>query len=109
MRQAPSLLILALTAAACASPPHEAAIPTLAQDSVTAPDETAACLARGAAVGPAETLTTQGVSVLEVGQTGGEGRIEVAPDAAGSRVTYEGPGAPPKHVELMIRRCTIAP
>lgn len=96
--------------AGCASAPFEGANPTLAQDSVTTAPETAACLARSPAVESAATVPAQGKTVLDVAHPAGEARLEVAPDAAGSRVTYDGPEAtPPTAVAEAIQRCTIAP
>lgn len=115
MKRPSGLLTLALCAGGllggCASSPQiMGANPTLAQDSVTTAPETAACLARSSAVAPAATVPAQGKTVLDVDHPGGEGRIEVAPDAAGSRVVYDGPEAtPPKAVAEAIQRCTVAP
>jgi hypothetical protein len=110
----PIAAALAALLAACAAAPGEGGRATLAQDSVTSAPETAACLARAAAVEPAaESATTeavQGKSVLGVDQAGADARIEVAPAPAGSHVTYEGPGStPPKSIQRLVQRCTVAP
>jgi hypothetical protein len=94
---------------ACAASPIQGSNPGLAQDSVTTAPETAACLARSPSVELAQHHPAEDKTVLDVDHPSGDARIEVAPDAAGSRVTYDGPGAPPKAVTQAIHRCTIAP